>query len=183
MVKLEYFTEQDFGQLIRWIDTEDLKINWSGPLFSFPVTEEDLKWYIQDSNDPSESEVLIYKAVDRPSGETIGHISLGSISRKNRSARISRVLVGQTCSRGKGYCGKIIREILKVGFDELHLHRISLGVYQPNQAAIKCYQRVGFSIDGVLRDNRKVNDTYWSLVEMSILEDEWKEIKEKRHTR
>ncbi|MBC7759856.1 MAG: GNAT family N-acetyltransferase, partial [Phormidesmis sp. FL-bin-119] len=101
-----------------------------------------------------------------------GHISLTSINRTNRSARITRVLVADT-ERGKGLAGNIVKELVKIGFEQLHLHRISLGVYDKNIAAIKCYQNCGFSTDGVLRDIQKYKDGYWSLMEMSILEHEW----------
>ncbi|MDQ4141481.1 MAG: GNAT family N-acetyltransferase [Bacteroidota bacterium] len=181
MVQLEYFTQADFQQLMSWISNEELLIKWSGATFRFPLTEDELNWYINDSNDPLQSDVLIYKAVDTDSGEAIGHISLGSINRSNNSARITRVLIGNVHARGKGYCQDMMLAILKVGFEELKLHRISLGVYEENEAAIRCYRKVGFNIDGVLRDSKKFGDTYWSLVEMSMLEDEWKAIAERKH--
>ncbi|MDQ3292370.1 MAG: GNAT family N-acetyltransferase [Bacteroidota bacterium] len=175
-VRLEYFTPTDFRLLMDWINHEELLIKWSGSTFSFPLTEEDLNWYIKDANEPEKSDVLIYKAVDTSSGETIGHISLGSINRENKSARITRVLIGKPCARGKGYCKQMMQAILQIGFEELNLHRISLGVYEKNLAAIQCYQKVGFKTDGVLRDIKRYGDTYWSLVEMSILEEEWGKI-------
>jgi RimJ/RimL family protein N-acetyltransferase len=48
-------------------------------------------------------------------------------------------------------------------------------VYDFNTAAISCYEKVGFSKDGLLRDVKKYGDAYWSLFEMSILETEWKQ--------
>ena len=68
----------------------------------------------------------------------------------------------------------MIKAILKIGFEDLNLHRISLGVYDFNTAAIKCYKSSGFSVDGVSRDVLLHQHEWWSLVEMSILEDEWK---------
>jgi RimJ/RimL family protein N-acetyltransferase len=174
MVQLEYFTRADFAQLMQWVANEELLIKWSGSTFKFPLTEEDMDWYIKDANDPEHSKVLIYKVVDTELGQTIGHISLGSIDRENRSARISRVLIGSKRVRGKGYCGDMMHAILKIGFDELKLHRISLGVYDGNKAALRCYKSSGFKKDGVLRDKKKVGDDYWSLVEMSMLEEEWR---------
>jgi len=174
MIRLEYFTEADFQQLINWINDEHLLMNWSGAMFRFPLTESSLKWYIEGANEQGDSEVYIYKAIDTDSGEVVGHISLGGISKKNKSARISRVLVGNTAARGKGYCTEMIKAVSRIGFEELGLHRISLGVYDFNKAAIRCYQKAGFSIEGVHRDILQYNeDEYWSLVEMSMLETEW----------
>jgi RimJ/RimL family protein N-acetyltransferase len=175
MIKLEFFTKDDFEQLIQWIDTESLLISWSGSLFSFPLTQSSMEWYLGDTNDLNTSGALVYKAVETETGETIGHISLGGISRKNKSARISRVLIGNAANKGKGYCKQMITEVLKVGFDEMQLHRISLGVYDYNTAALKCYQAAGFSIEGTMREVLLHEGKWWSLIEMGILENEWQQ--------
>ena len=171
MITLEPFTPADFAQLIAWVNNEQLLHEWSGSLFSFPLTPSALDWYLEGANDFANPEVFIYKAVESETGQTVGHISLGGISEHNRSGRISRVLVGQ--GKGRGYCAAMVRALLRIGFEELRLHRIDLGVYDFNHAAIRCYQKAGFQIDGVLRDVARHGDYYWSLVEMSILEDEW----------
>ena len=173
MIKLEFFTKDDFEQLMQWIDTESLLISWSGSLFSFPLTQSSMEWYLGDTNDLNTSGALVYKAVETETGETIGHISLGGISRKNKSARISRVLIGDAANKGKGYCKQMITEVLKIGFDEMQLHRISLGVFDYNTAALKCYQAAGFSIEGTLREVLLHEGKWWSLIEMGILENEW----------
>lgn len=172
MVRLEYFERRDFPKLIEWIADEETMMNWAGALFTFPLTESSLDWYISDVNEPT-SEAYIYRVVEEESGEVIGHISLGSVSRKNRSARISRVFLHPTV-RGKGYCYLIVRKIIDIGFNQLGLHRISLGVYSFNKSAIRCYQKSGFTIEGTMRENLWFKDTWWSLVEMSILEQEFR---------
>ena len=172
MIKLEPFTPADFAQLIAWVDNEQLLHEWSGSLFSFPLMPDALAWYLEGANDFANPEVFIYKAVESETGQTVGHISLGGISEHNRAGRISRVLVGQ--STGQGHCAAMVRALLRIGFEELRLHRIELGVYDFNRAAIRCYEKCGLRTDGVLRDVVRHGDAYWSLVEMSILEDEWR---------
>lgn len=175
MIRLEYFERSDFQQLIEWINTRELLMNWAGSTFNFPLTESSMEWYIKKTNVPHVSDAFLYKVVDVDSGEIVGHISLGSISRKNRSGRISRVLIGSDEHKGKGYCKEMVREILKFGFNELKLHRITLGVYDSNPAALKCYVASGFTVDGKLRDILQFREgEWWSLIEMSILEDEWR---------
>ena len=176
MIRLAYFGPEDFQQLIDWIKDEHLLTNWSGAMFRFPLTKEKLQWYIDGTNDRDTSDAFVYKAIDTTTNQTVGHISLGGISRKNKSARISRVLVGNTCERGKGVCTAMIKAVLKIGFEELHLHKISLGVYDFNKGAIRCYEKAGLVKEGVMRDVLKYDDTYWSLVEMSMLEEEWRQI-------
>jgi RimJ/RimL family protein N-acetyltransferase len=178
MVVLEHFERNDFEQLMEWITDDELLMNWSGSLFSYPLTQKSLEWYIEDVNDINNSDAFIYKAVDTTTGNTVGHVSLGGISRKNRSGRISRVLVGSNSNRGKGCCQEMVKAVLKIGFEDLKLHRISLGVYDFNTAAIRCYQKSGFITEGTTRDVLLFKGKWWSLIEMSILEDEWRNLQQ-----
>ena len=174
MIRLEYFTPDDFEQLIKWIDNEEILMNWAGGLFSFPLKPKSLEWYIEGVNDINTSEAFVYKAIDDETGNIIGHISLGGISKKNKAGRITRVLVDPT-QQGKGYCRQMVSAILKIGFTDLHLHRIALGVYDFNKAAISCYKKAGLVIEGTSRDCLLFKGQWWSLTEMSILEEEWRD--------
>lgn len=173
MILLEPFGPGDFQQLIDWIDTEELLVKWSGSLFSFPLTIESMQWYINDTNVAGESDAFVYKAVETETGNVVGHISLGGISWKNRSSRISRVLVSPRATQ-KGICQQMTKAALAVGFEELGLHRIGLGVYENNKAALNCYLKSGLKIEGVARDILWFNGEFLSMVEMSVLEDEWR---------
>ena len=174
MITLQPFTVADFSQLMGWIDDERLMKEWSGSMFSFPLSEAGLNWYVKDSNNLHDPNVFIYKAVDSKTGITVGHISLGGISQRDRAGRITRVLVGNTTERRRGICQGMMKALLRIGFEDLKLHRISLGVYDFNHAALNCYLKCGFRQEGVLRDVVKHGDAYWNLIEMGMLEDEWR---------
>jgi RimJ/RimL family protein N-acetyltransferase len=66
--------------------------------------------------------------------------------------------------------------LLRVAFEELSLHRVALNVFDFNQAAIRCYQRAGFLIEGVSRQTCRVGNDYWDACVMSILEHEYRGI-------
>jgi RimJ/RimL family protein N-acetyltransferase len=172
LVELKYFERSDFKQLISWIDSPAFLLQWGGPGFYYPLNETQLEKYIENANNEN-AETMVFKVIDNETGKTIGHISLGKIDRKNRSARVGKVLVGDTNTRGKGIGQQMIKEILKIAFNELKLHRVSLGVFDFNVSAIAYYEKAGFIKEGLLRDSRKYGDEYWSLWEMSILENEW----------
>jgi RimJ/RimL family protein N-acetyltransferase len=172
--KLAYFEKPDFDQLIGWINTEELMYNWSGRMFSFPLTHGSLDWYLDDTNDIDKSDVFIFKVVDHKNN-MVGHISLGGISKLNKSARISRVFVSHE-GRSKGICTFMVKEVLKFGFGQLNLHRIALGVYTSNISATTCYEKAGLKVEGINRDVFLHNNQYWSMIEMSILEHEWTQL-------
>jgi RimJ/RimL family protein N-acetyltransferase len=172
MIELKYFERSDFKQLINWIDSPEFLLQWGGPEFDYPLNESQLEKYIENANNDT-SDTLVYKVIHKETGNVIGHISLGKIDRKNKSARIGKVLVGDKNMRGQGIGQLMVKEILKIAFEELKLHRVSLGVFDFNKSAIACYEKVGFKKEGLLRDCRKIGNEYWSLWEMSILENEW----------
>ncbi|MGL4521700.1 MAG: GNAT family N-acetyltransferase, partial [Bacilli bacterium] len=152
------------------IVSPELLVQWSGPTFTYPLTEEQLTTYIATANSESASTYIFKVLVD---DQVIGHISLGYVNQNDRSARICRVLLGNPSTRGNGIGQQMMNAILTFAFDELKLHRVSLGVYDFNVGAIKCYESVGFQKEGLLREVSKVGDVYWSSFEMGILEGEW----------
>lgn len=175
MITLKYFELTDFDQLIEWSEDEAFLLQWAGPQFKYPLTPDQLVEYLKDANDKITSSRFVYKAVEETTNQLVGHISLGNIDRYNRSGRIGKVLLSKD-HRGKGYGKQMINSILHIGFEEFKLHRISLGVFDFNTSAINCYEGTGFVREGLIRDARRYKDTFWNLIEMSVLEDEWKRI-------
>ncbi len=163
MIQLELFKEPDFLRLINWINTEEEQMIFSAEIFSFPITNEQLKNYLNKKNR------IIYKVIDKNSKEVIGHAELNNINYKSKNARICRVLIGDKKYRNKGYGTQTMNALIKIGFDELKLHRIDLGVFDFNKSAIKCYQKCGFEIEGLLKENILIKGKYWSTYNMSIL--------------
>jgi RimJ/RimL family protein N-acetyltransferase len=171
-VKLEHFTATDIDRLIAWIPSAEFLLQWAGPVFHFPLDRAQLMRHVAAAEKPSPDR-LIFKAVNPHTRETVGHGELGGIDRRNLSASIARVLVGQPHLRGQGLGEQIISELLVVAFQELALHRVSLNVFDFNSAAIRCYDKVGFRREGTLREARRHGDVYWNVCVMSILEHEF----------
>ena len=166
MIKLEKFEKRDYDRLIGWIDSEISMIQFSGPVFNFPVTYEQLDMYAGAANR------LVFRVVDANTSEVIGHAELNQIDTKNSSARICRLLIGNKLNRNKGFGKAIVKELIRIGFNDLNLHRLDLGVFDFNQQAIKCYAGCGFEIEGLFIENTKVGDEYWSTYNMSIINNE-----------
>lgn len=149
VIKLKTFKKSDFKQLINWINSEEFLIQWSGNAFTFPLDEQQLEKYIESAN------TLAFKVVDEETSDVIGHISLGQIDNINKSARIGKVLVGNTKMRGRSIGKHMMKAVLHIAFDELKLHRVTLGVYDFNISAISCYEKIGFVKEGLLRESKE----------------------------
>jgi RimJ/RimL family protein N-acetyltransferase len=102
----------------------------------------------------------------------VGYIELNNINRDHNNAVISRVVVNKKFEGQRiGY--SMVKWLTDLAFREFGLHRISLGVFDFNTRAYRCYEKVGYFNEGTLRDSVKVKDSYWSSILMSILKDEW----------
>ena len=176
MIRLEYMTRDDFVKVLDWNKntTPEFLLQWAGPMFEYPLTEEQLGTYFSRGVNEQESDTFVYKIVEAEINQCVGMIELGKIDRRNKSGRVGRFLIGEQDFRGRGIGQLVLQTIIGIGFEEFGLHRISLGVFDFNQPAIRCYEKVGFVKEGLLRDSRKVGYCYWSLYEMSILEEEWR---------
>jgi len=163
MIRFERFEKKDYEKLISWVDSEASMIQFSGKEFTYPITTEQLDKYVSAENR------CIYTAIDVVTNEVIGHSELNNIDNKNRNARICRILIGDIRNRNKGFGKAIITELVRIGFEDLQLHRIDLGVFDFNHQAIKCYQACGFEIEGRLKDISRFDGKYWSVYNMSIL--------------
>lgn len=169
MIRLEPFTPVDIDRLLGWIRSPEELMLWTASSFGFPLTREHIESHLRDSAERGDRQ--IFKGMEQRSGEIVGHIELGAIDPRNHSVRIGRVLVDPT-RRGQGLGDAMMRAALDLAFRELGAHRVELGVFDVNPAAIACYERVGFRHDGVRRDSFLVSaepPRYWSEVVMSVL--------------
>lgn len=178
LIKLEKFNCNEISKLISWIPNKEFLLQWGGPSYSMSLLEEQLLNEIKTMS-VENSKNIMFSAKLVSNNQMVGHIQLLGIDRKNMSARIGRVLVGEKEFRGKGIGLQMVNSILDIAFNEMNLHRIDLGVFDFNKSAIACYQKAGFIIEGKLRECRKIDGQYWSLLNMSILEEEYMNIKNK----
>jgi RimJ/RimL family protein N-acetyltransferase len=172
MITLRPFARADFARLIGWIPSAEFLLQWAGPAFTFPLDTVQLDAYLAESEGEAPSR-MIFTAVESDTATAVGHIELARIDRRNKSATLSRVLIGEASRRGQGAGLEMVRRILQIGFERLTLHRIDLVVFDFNASAIACYERAGFVKEGCLREARRFGEEYWSLVQMSILDTEW----------
>jgi len=168
MIKLDKFLYEDFDRLINWISDERFMYQFSGPVFKFPLNHRQLENYITSLNRK------VYRVRHLPDNVIIGHAEINNINYEHKTARLARILIGDENYRSKGLGELLIKLLLKIGFNELKLHRIDLGVFDFNKSAIKCYEKCGFKKEGLLRESFKFKDEYWSVYNMSILKHEWK---------
>ncbi len=109
--------------------------------------------------------------VNTATRELAGYIILAGIGGEDRELEFMRMVIAD---KGRGYGRTSVRFIKKYCFEVLKYHRLWLDAYTDNERAISLYASEGFVQEGVLRECKKHEDGYRSMVVMSILEQEYK---------
>lgn len=103
----------------------------------------------------------------------IGTVGLYSYKPIYRSWEL-RIIIFEPDAIGKGIGPEATRMVLDWAFDRLNAHRVWLGVNAMNERAIKCYEKVGFKREGLLRHDIFTMGRYCDAIRMSVLEHEWR---------
>ena len=70
-----------------------------------------------------------------------------------------RILLSESCCN-KGVGTEAISLFVQYGMEKLELHKISLEVFSFNLRAKKVYQKVGFKLEGIKREDFLYNSEY-----------------------
>jgi len=167
-VYLRAFRAEDLTErYLGWLnDPEATRYMESG---IFPSTMRDLESFYQRIA-VSRSDVLM-AVIDKGSGEHIGNMKLGPIQWVHRSA-IFGIMIGEKRFRGRGVGREATRLMVEYGFDRL-TNRIDLGVFAEHEAGVRCYQKLGFKVEGRLRQDLFQDGEYKDRLWMGLLRSEY----------
>jgi RimJ/RimL family protein N-acetyltransferase len=104
-------------------------------------------------------------------GEIVGDCGLTLVSEEHRLGEIGFVLDPE--HQGHGYATEAARELLRVAFGELRLHRV-IGRCEPrNTASAAVLERLGMRLEAHLVENEWVKDEWQSELVYALLDREW----------
>ena len=86
--------------------------------------------------------------------------------------------IGEREFWGKGYGTDVMKVILRYGFTEINLNRVTLTVFEYNPRAIRSYEKAGFRHEGRIRKVINKEGKRWDILTMGILREEWMEKQE-----
>ena len=139
---------------------------------SFPTTVESQTDFYRSVTAGGDSDLVL--AIVASDGDVhVGNIGLHRIDWQNRYAEYG-VVIGETEFWGQGIGTEATRLICRQGFDRLGLHRIWLGVFADHDAAIRMYERIGFKVEGTLREEILRDGRYQDKVVMGLLDEEFR---------
>lgn len=116
-------------------------------------------------------EVVQFIIHDINSRRPIGSVYLRDIDHKNNSAEFG-IFIGEGDFIGKGVGTQATKAIIDFGFQELHLHRISLRLLNQNQIAKHVYIKAGFKQEGLFKDMVFVDGKYMDIIFMAVIKED-----------
>lgn len=78
--------------------------------------------------------------------------------------------------QGKGYGTEAIKWAMNWSFRRANMHRVGIGAFGWNTKAIRLYEKLGFVHEARRRDFLWHDGEYHDIIEMAILEDEWRDL-------
>lgn len=115
---------------------------------------------------------LVLGIVPRGTQRLIGVVGLHGIDLRHRHAGFG-ITIGETGEWGKGYGTDATAVLVAHAFDTLNLNRVWLHVYEFNERGRHAYERVGFVLEGTLRQAHFNDGRYWDVHTMAVLRSDW----------
>lgn len=111
-----------------------------------------------------------YYVADAEPGGLAAYAILRGLAEDSGSIELKRVVVA---TPGHGLGRRILAELIRTAFEELHAHRLFLDVYDDNARARDLYASLGFVPEGVMRQAARRGDAWHDLHLLSMLESEY----------
>jgi RimJ/RimL family protein N-acetyltransferase len=119
-----------------------------------------------------EGDVLNLAAVLADTRELVGDVTLFWHSEQHRQGEVGYIM--HPAHGGRGYATEASRALLRVGFDELGLHRITGRIDARNAASARVLERLGMRREAHLVENELVKGVWTDEVVYALLDREWR---------
>jgi ribosomal-protein-alanine N-acetyltransferase len=138
------------------------------PLATLGEAQEIVDWA---HNLFEQSQGLRWGIVRRGASVLIGTCGYHNWDHRSRRAEVGYDLVPVWW--GQGLMHEALNAALAYGFEEMALNRVQAMVHPDNARSIHLLQRLGFTLEGVLREWRLHRGQFWDEICFSLLRREW----------
>jgi len=161
-INLRRLEKADLELKIRWYN--DPQVNQTLLLQEQLVLDKTLKWFDTISRDRSRVDLIIENSDSQP----IGIAGLVNIDHVNRTAE-SIIVIGETDYWGQGVMIEALELLLTWSFEKLNLDKIWALALPTNIASIITMKKLGYQIEGTLREEKYVNGKRIDILRLGLL--------------
>lgn len=167
---LREYRREDLSYMRKWVNDFEITRTLSN-VFLYPHTMADTENFIDSM---IEGKMKGFVIAHKDTEEYIGQLDLIKIDWSNRVGTIG-IVIGTKKNLSKGYGTEAIKLLQEFAFNKLNLNKLELDVREFNKRGIRCYEKSGFKVEGIIRENYYENGEYSNTVKMGILKREWDE--------
>jgi len=170
-IRLRGIEPEDYTSFYAWNqETETARnIAW----LWFPTSQASVQdWAKTESLKKGENDEYFF-VIETLAGEFVGSINANSVNRIDGTFRYGIGIVEQ--ARRKGYAQEALRIFLNYYFNELRYNKVNAGVFEFNENSIKLHERLGFELEGRLRQTKYTQGRYWDVLIYGMTRDEFNE--------
>lgn len=174
LMRLRAYRKEDIEKALEFANDPEVK-KCLVPGIPFPWRKEDEeKWY--QSLNPFSTDSYSFALEKLSDGEYIGRCSIIKIDWKNSVAEVGIFLGRPYWSQGYGT--DAMRVLVRFIFNEMNMNKIKLHVFSFNERAKRVYEKIGFKVEGILRQELFREGRYHDVIVMGLLKSEWKDLTE-----
>lgn len=174
MISLRPYKKCDAEKIISWLSDEKIFMLWGGDRFGdFPVTKEMINSKYFDNNGDCTEEDNFYPITAYDENGIVGHFIIRYLNGNNRIMRFGWVIVDDK-RRGQKLGQKMLTLGLHYAFEILNAETVTIGVYENNIPAYRCYTAVGFHESRTIPDHfEDIEGEKWRVAELEINKNEF----------
>ncbi len=174
MLRLRPFKPCDAQCVAQWCKDKDVYNKWGGMLIGeFPLSADDINKVYFEKNGHCEEPDNFYPMVAFDESGVVGHFIMRYIHGDNRVLRFGWVIVDNT-KRGKRIGQNMLSLGLKYAFEILGVAEVTIGVFENNIPARKCYTSIGFhESPNIPAHMSEVDGEQWNTLELIITKEEY----------
>lgn len=150
LVILRALEEEDAYELIKYVN--DIEILQYLTLYRPLSLQDELEFIRRVRDEMKQNRSFSFAIVDKETNRLIGTIGLHGVDCISRNAELG-ITIWRKEYWNRGYGTDAMKLLLYYGFIFLNLHRIWLHVYSFNKRAIRAYEKIGFKMEGTLREH------------------------------
>jgi len=172
LIRLREYRKEDIPLAQQFLNDSETR-SLMNPRSAYPYTlADEEKWFEALS---ANKDTYSFAIETLEGGKYIGGCGINGVGWKMRVAEIG-IFIGDKNYWGKGYGTDAMEVLVRVCFEQMNMNKISLHVFSYNERARLCYEKCGFSVEGVLRQEIYANGQYHDDIAMGLLRSEWESI-------
>jgi ribosomal-protein-serine acetyltransferase len=109
-------------------------------------------------------------------GRHLGNVSVWFTSKQSRIGEVGYWI--HSAETGKGIGTEATARIIQVAFEELEMHRVTLRIAVGNRPSERIAEKLGFTREGLLRDELQIKGRWVDHTVWGLLDDEYTKLKE-----